>query len=209
MRIVLTNNDVFRRLRYTFNFREQTLVSIFALAHRQVTSKQVELWLKKDDEPEMLPMSDPELASFLNGFIVEKRGYSDKGVPIPETNLTKNLILQKLKIALSLTSDDIIALFKQGNVVVGKAELSALFRKSDHKHYRACKAQFLRNFLMALQNHYRSNPSVNKQATHKQKHPLNKPAKQKTLYVNPKLTNSVVTKKSPSGKTLRLNNNSH
>jgi uncharacterized protein YehS (DUF1456 family) len=33
---------------------------------------------------------------------------------------------------------------------VSKPELSALFRKKDHKHYRSCGDQLLRNFLKGL-----------------------------------------------------------
>ncbi|WP_245217722.1 DUF1456 family protein [Rheinheimera maricola] len=34
---------------------------------------------------------------------------------------------------------------------MGKAELSAFFRKPDHPHYRQCQAQVLRNVLKGLQ----------------------------------------------------------
>lgn len=40
-------------------------------------------------------------------------------------------------------------------VKISKPELSAFFRKPDHKHYRTCKAQIIRNFLMAIQTKYR------------------------------------------------------
>ncbi|WP_286233015.1 DUF1456 family protein [Thalassotalea sediminis] len=153
----MTNNDVLRRLRYTFQFKDQQVVNVFALANRQVTVQQVIAWLKPDDDAEILPLSDSELASFLNGFIVEKRGRSDKPVPTPEKQLTKNLILKKLKIALNLTSDDIIALLAKMDVTIGNAELTAFFRKPEHKNYRHCKSQFLRNFLMALQLTHRPN----------------------------------------------------
>jgi uncharacterized protein YehS (DUF1456 family) len=40
---------------------------------------------------------------------------------------------------------------------MSKHELSAFFRKPDHKHYRDCKNQILRNFLQGLQLKYRAN----------------------------------------------------
>jgi len=39
---------------------------------------------------------------------------------------------------------------------ISKHELSAFFRRPDHKHYRTCKDQILRNFLKGLQLKYRN-----------------------------------------------------
>lgn len=171
------------------------MVNVFALANRQVTTQQVIAWLKPDEDKEMMPISDSELASFLNGFIVEKRGRSDKAVPAPEKQLTKNLILKKLKIALNLTSDDIIALLAKMDVAIGNAGLTAFFRKPDHKNYRHCKSQFLRNFLMALQLTYRPDgpeKKVQHKATEHRKNTTDKtnskvakPATAKKRYDNP------------------------
>jgi uncharacterized protein YehS (DUF1456 family) len=36
-----------------------------------------------------------------------------------------------------------------------KSELSAFFRKPDHRHYRECKDQIMRNFLHGLQIKYK------------------------------------------------------
>ena len=41
------------------------------------------------------------------------------------------------------------------NFHISKHELSALFRKPGHKHYRACQDQILRNFLQGMQLKYR------------------------------------------------------
>ncbi|WP_074499396.1 MULTISPECIES: YehS family protein [Thalassotalea] len=191
----MTNNDVLRRIRFTFQFKDQQMVNIFALASRQVTTQQVIAWLKPDEDKETMPISDSELASFLNGFIVEKRGRSEKAVPAPEKQLTKNLILKKLKIALNLTSDDIIALLAKMDVTIGSAELTAFFRKPEHKNYRHCKSQFLRNFLMALQLTHRpegADKKTQQKPAEYRKKPIEKiennvakPAKAKKRYDNP------------------------
>jgi uncharacterized protein YehS (DUF1456 family) len=64
--------------------------------------------------------------------------------------LSNNMILQKLKIALSLTSDDMLDLFNSINRDLSKHELSAFFRHPNHRSYRPCLDQYLRNFLGAL-----------------------------------------------------------
>lgn len=160
----MTNNDVLRRIRYTFNLRDEKVVAIFAHAQCKVSEQQVQNWLKKDDDPSMVEIIDVELASFLNGFIIEKRGKREGEQPKPEKTLTKNIMLMKLKIALQLQNDDIVGLLASTGFTLGKSELTAFFRKPDHKNYRHCKSQFLRNFLQALQDKHRKpyTPKKNK-----------------------------------------------
>ena len=156
MENLVTNNDVLRRIRYTFDLRDTKLVNIFANGGLTVELGQVKCWLKKDDDEQMREIADVELASFLNGFIIEKRGQRSDGKKVEaETTLTKNLILMKLKIALALQTDDIIAMLATTGFTVGQSELTAFFRKPEHKNYRHCKAQFLRNFIQAIQDKYR------------------------------------------------------
>ena len=54
-----------------------------------------------------------------------------------------------------MQADEILSLLAKVDLTISKHELSAFFRKSGHKHYRECKDQILRNFLMALQIQYR------------------------------------------------------
>lgn len=94
-------------------------------------------------------------ASFLNGLINQLRGKKEGPQIAPEEKLNNNIILRKLKIAFDLQADDILSLLYAADLVISKHELSAFFRKPEHKHYRVCKDQILRNFLMGLQNQYR------------------------------------------------------
>ncbi len=147
----MTNNDVLRRLRYTFNFNDKKMVALFALADLKVTREQISQWLKKEEDSDFVNCTDTQLAIFLNGFINDKRGKKDGPQHSPEKRLTNNIILTKLKIALNLKAEDIIALLESVDFRIGKAELSAFFRKPDHKHYRLCKDQVLRNFLAGVE----------------------------------------------------------
>lgn len=151
----MTNNDILRRLRYTFNFNDSKMVSVFALANMKTTKPQIENWLKKEDDEGYDRISDFDLATFLNGFIVENRGIKDGKIPQAEDELDNNLVLRKLKIALNLKDTDMIEILQLADFRLGKAELSAFFRNPSHKHYRKCKDQILRNFLQGLQIKYR------------------------------------------------------
>lgn len=151
----MTNNDVLRRIRYTFNFDDTKMIAIFGLGGLEVTRAEISDWLKKEDDPDYRNCSDVQLASFLNGLIVDKRGQKDGPPAPPETSLTNNIIFRKLKIALNLQADDVLALIKRADFSMSKHELSAFFRKPGHKHYRECKDQVLRYFLKGVQLKYR------------------------------------------------------
>lgn len=151
----MTNNDVLRRIRYTFNFNDSKMMAVFGLAGLEVTRAEISDWLKKEEDPDYQKCSDQQLASFLNGLIIEKRGKKDGPQPEPETQLSNNIIFRKLKIALDLQADDVLELVNQADFHISKHELSAFFRKPSHKHYRECKDQVLRNFLKGTQIKYR------------------------------------------------------
>jgi len=147
----VTNNDILRRIRYVFDFNDSKVISIFSLAGLEVTREQISDWLKKDDDAAYKSLTDEQLAIFLNGLIVEKRGKKDGPQPAPEKVLNNNIIFRKLKIALNLQSDDVLDIMAKADLKISKHELSAFFRKADHKHYRPCKDQILRNFLKGVQ----------------------------------------------------------
>jgi uncharacterized protein YehS (DUF1456 family) len=151
----MTNNDVLRRIRYTFNFDDSKMIAIFALAGLEVTRAEISDWLKKDDDPDYKNCGDLQLATFLNGLIIEKRGKKDGPQPEPEKTLNNNIIFRKLKIALNLQADDVIGMINKADFRISKHELSAFFRKPGHKHYRECKDQVLRYFLKGMQLKYR------------------------------------------------------
>ena len=152
----MTTNDVLRRIRYTFDFDDATMIKMFALADLEVTRTQVSDWLKKEEDPDFQKCSDRELAIFLNGLIVDKRGKKDGPQAEPESRLSNNIIFRKLKIALNLQADEVQTLVNQGDFSISKHELSAFFRKPENRHYRDCKDQVLRNFLKGVQLKYRS-----------------------------------------------------
>jgi uncharacterized protein YehS (DUF1456 family) len=58
--------------------------------------------------------------------------------------------MKKLRVALSLNSDQIIEICKLVNFTVTKSELGDIFRKDDHPNFKKCGDQILRNFLNGL-----------------------------------------------------------
>ena len=151
----MINNDILRRIRYTFDFNDSKMIAIFGSADHPVTRAQISDWLKKEDDPAYRKCNDMLLAIFLNGLINDRRGKKEGPQPEPEKRLTNNIIFRKLKIALNLKAEDILEILDLADLRISKHELSAFFRKPDNKHYRGCKDQILRKFLKGLQLRYR------------------------------------------------------
>jgi uncharacterized protein YehS (DUF1456 family) len=136
----MNNNDVLRSLRYLLDISDAQLADICQLADYSLAPETVEALLKKDDEEGFQPCSDEVLGHFLAGL-----------VPLPvEKRLTNNIILKKLRVAFELRDDDMHEILRAADLPMTKAELSALFRSPEHKNYRACGDQLLRNFLRGL-----------------------------------------------------------
>ena len=155
----MTNNDILRRLRYTFDFNDSKMMAIFELGEHAASREQISDWLKKEDDPAYKSCTDIVLAKFLNGMIASNRGKREGAQPVAESKLNNNIIFRKLKIALDLKAEDVMEILDYTETKISKHELSAFFRKPGHKHYRDCKDQILRNFLKGTQIKFRGRNS--------------------------------------------------
>ena len=147
----MTNNDVLRRLRYIFDFNDAKMMSLFLQGGYEAGRAEISDWLKQEEDPDYKNCADNRMAAFLNGLIIDKRGKRDGEQPVPEKSLTNNMIFMKLKIALNMKAEEVLDILGLAGFSLSNHELSALFRKPGHKHYRECKDQILRNFLKGLQ----------------------------------------------------------
>jgi uncharacterized protein YehS (DUF1456 family) len=152
----MTNNDILRRLRFTFDFNDETVMDLFRSGGIEVTRADISDWMKKDDDEAYKNLGDKYLAAFLNGFINKNRGQKEGPQPEPEKKLNNNLILRKLRIAMNMKDEDMLEILDLADLKFSKHELSAFFRHPDHKHYRECKDQIIRNFLHGLQLKFRT-----------------------------------------------------
>lgn len=147
----MTNNDILRRIRFLYNYSDSRMQDIYHLTNFKTEEIQIANWLQREDEESYVEMKDVELATFLDGLIIEKRGKREGEMPKPENILNNNIILKKLKIALNLNSDEMLELLQSQNIKISKHELSAFFRNPNHNSYKPCLDQYLRNLLNALQ----------------------------------------------------------
>lgn len=157
----MLNNDIMIRLRYALDIKDTDMVEIFELGGVNVTKDDVRMMLQRIDEDEYGEEIVPEgyirvnnamMEQFLNGMVTFKRGKrpGETGAPPLTGETVNNQLLKKVKIALSLTSEDMLEIFDLAGVRVSKGELGAILRKEGHKNYRECGDKFARNFLKGL-----------------------------------------------------------
>ncbi|MER2000615.1 MAG: DUF1456 family protein [Lysinibacillus sp.] len=158
----MTNNDILIRLRYALDIKNVDMVEMFKLGGAHVTKDELMNMLIKvqDDEeaPEnFIKVNNKLLEQFLNGFVTYKRGSQkdENGNIKPPIEATgkenaNNMLLKKVKIALGLTSDDLVDLLYEGGVTVSKGEMGAILRNPTHKNYKVCGDRFARCFIKGL-----------------------------------------------------------
>ncbi len=150
----MTNNDILRSLRFAFDFSDKKAVELFSKdpnSVAKINKAEFQARIAKEEDANYIECSDGELGAFLDGLIAHNRGLQEGKAPTPPiSRLTKNDVLKKLRIALNYREEDMLATLKSGGTTLSKSELSALFRKPQHKHYRSCGNQVLRNFIKGL-----------------------------------------------------------
>lgn len=150
----MENNFIFYKLRKTFQWNEEKIGDLFRSVDFQVSPPVLFSWMKQEQYEGYQEMPDIALAALLNAFIAERRGLQDGKIPEHEDKLNNNIIFRKLKIALNLKDEDIIAIMALADMRIGKAELGSFFRDPKHHNFRHCKDQFLRNFIRGVQIKY-------------------------------------------------------
>ena len=173
----MNNNDRLVRLRYALDIKDAEMVDIFKLGGLEIAKEEVQQLLTKvkgkqsQEEDEGYSVNEylkkcknTVLESFLNGLIIFKRGKQEMkpGEPVKKAEMmikndqsVNNVLLKKLKIALSLTSDDILEILDETGVRISKSELSAVLRREGQRNYKECGDRYARNFLKGLAYRYR------------------------------------------------------
>jgi uncharacterized protein YehS (DUF1456 family) len=147
----MTNNTVLRSLRYLMNVSDFTMMEIADEGGVTLQEWEIIAYLKKEEDEGYEECPDEVMAHFLDGLILYKRG-RDENRPLPpiELPITNNLVLKKLRVAFQLKDTDIMALLAKTGLNLSKTEVNAFFRQPDHRNYRECHDQFLRNILKSM-----------------------------------------------------------
>ena len=151
----MTSNDILRRLCFALRLGDRAMLEMLELSGTTIDKRTFSSYFKQDDEEGFAECPRTLLAALLDGMIVKYRGRKDEAAdapahPRPSAPLDNNMALKKIRIALSLKEEDMMAIMRLAGIDVSKNELSALFRDRGHKNYKECMDQFLRNFLAGL-----------------------------------------------------------
>lgn len=147
----MINNYVLRSIRYMLSLNEQKMLLICELGGYPVKNSDMISYLKREEEDGYAECSDEFMDHFLNGLIYFKRGKDEsRPAPLVSQKMTNNIILKKLRVAFEMKDVDMYAVLEQTGFPITKTELSAFFRNENHRNYRECGDQVLRNFLKGL-----------------------------------------------------------
>ncbi len=166
----MNHNDVLRRLRYALQLNDDATIGTFALAGYEMEKDYLAMLMKKEQEPGFMLCRDKIMSLFLDGLIIKLRGKQEGVEPVILKGgqiLSNNDILRKIRIAMSYRDDDMIAVLKLANFRLSKGELSALFRKPDHRNYKECGDQVVRNLLKGMVVKYRPDAAATADTTKK------------------------------------------
>jgi uncharacterized protein YehS (DUF1456 family) len=151
----LSTNEILYRIQKALNLTTEEMLKTYELEGYKMETSHLESLLKRRQDKDFVPASYEELGLFLDGLVTLKRGPSPKKPKNDEAvELTNNLILKKLRIALELKEPETEIIFGLADIELSKQQLSSLFRKENHKNFKPCSDELLMAFLEGLDEFY-------------------------------------------------------
>ncbi len=150
----LSTNDILYRVKKALSLSTDDILKAYALEGFEMDISRLDALLKRRQDKGFQPCSYEELGLFLDGLVSLKRGPSPKRKQNEDVELTNNLILKKLRIALELKESETEIIFALADVTLSKQQLSSLFRKESHKNFKQCPDALLLSFLEGLDEFY-------------------------------------------------------
>jgi uncharacterized protein YehS (DUF1456 family) len=151
----IKTNEILYRIQKALNLTTEEMLEAYKLEAYEMEASHLESLLKRRQDDGFRVATYEELGVFLDGLVTLKRGPSPKKPNDDEAvELTNNLILKKLRIALELKEAETEIIFGLADVELSKQQLASLFRKEGHKNFRACSDELLMAFLDGLDEFY-------------------------------------------------------
>ena len=153
--MLIHTNEILYRIQKALNLTIEQMLEAYKLEEYKMEVSHLESLLKRRQEEDFMLCSYEELGVFLDGLVTLKRGPSPKKANDEEVvELTNNLILKKLRIALELKEAETEIIFGLADIELSKQQLASLFRKEGHKNFKACSDELLMAFLEGLDEFY-------------------------------------------------------
>lgn len=153
--MLISTNEILYRIHKALNLSIEDMLKAYTLEEYEMEASHLEALLKRRQDDGFMLCSYEELGVFLDGLVTLKRGPSPKKKNEDEVvELTNNLILKKLRIALELKEAETEIIFGLADIELSKQQLASLFRKEGHKNFKACSDELLMAFLEGLDEFY-------------------------------------------------------
>lgn len=157
--MLINTNEVLYRIQQALNLTAEEIIEAYTLEEYSMEASHLESLLKRRHDEGFMLCSYEELGVFLDGLVTLKRGPSPKKANDDEIiELTNNLILKKLRIAMELKEAETEIIFGLVDVELSKQQLASLFRKEGHKNFKTCPDELLMAFLEGLDEFYYAGP---------------------------------------------------
>ena len=151
----MLTNRVLYKLKTALSLSDEAMLRIFKQEDYPMQRTTLINLLAHPKEKHFMPCDYETLGVFLDGLIAQRRGPSpNKPRDEESVELTNNLILKKIRIALQLEEMETGIIFALGGAELSKQELKSLFRKETHKNFKACGDDLLLAFLDGLEEFY-------------------------------------------------------
>jgi len=153
--MIISTNEILYRIKKALNLSNEEMMEAYRLEGYTMEMSRLDALLKRRQDKNFQLCSYEELGVFLDGLVTLKRGPSPKkNEEAEDIELTNNLILKKLRIALELKEAEVEIIFGLADVVLTKQQLASLFRKEGHKNFKECSDALLMAFLEGLDEFY-------------------------------------------------------
>ena len=148
-------NDILFKIKTALSLKNEEIIEAYKLADFEMSEERAISILKRKQDKGFEEATFEELGIFLDGLVLLKRGPSDKAVDEEEiVELTNNLILKKIRVAMELKEAELVILFALGEVTITKRQIGSLFRKEGGKNFKVCSDELLNAFLDGLDEFY-------------------------------------------------------
>ncbi|MDQ7085482.1 MAG: DUF1456 family protein [Sulfurovum sp.] len=153
--MIINTNEILYKIQKTLKLSQKDILTIYALEAYDIEETHVAKLLLRHQEEDFVLCSYEELGVFLDALVTYKRGPSPKKAEnTAPIELSNNLILKKLRIALELKEAEIAIILGLADITLSKQQLSSLFRKEGHKNFKPCSDTLLMSFLEGLDEFY-------------------------------------------------------
>jgi len=153
--MIISTNEILYRIQKALNLTMEEMLEAYKLEAYEMDEKHLSSLLLRRQDKDFKLCTYEELGLFLDGLVTLKRGPSPKKATDKETvELTNNLILKKLRIALELKEAETEIIFGLADVELSKQQMASLFRKEGHKNFKVCSDELLMAFLEGLDEFY-------------------------------------------------------